>query len=200
MNLKSNKAKILFCGKERKFARCPNKTIKDFQEKVEKVQEDSKQLIEKQEEHNDKVAKLHKQYDRIERKIETIEDSEEPTDEELRLIRTLLDEQEQIDDDISELAEIAKGMQDELDKEGKTFSKKLDKEIANFASTILDGFKPEEYLEDADSVDNTLSIYLPEIYRMVMVGASQKEIDKKCKEIIIGDDSEFQGRRNRRNR
>ncbi|WP_409200634.1 hypothetical protein [Methanobrevibacter sp. DSM 116169] len=198
MSLEVFKTKIRFCGKDRKFQDCKNKTIKEYQERIEKIQEDAKPLTDEIESYDRDVERLNRKIDNIDKIIFALEDLEEPSDKDLRDIIKLTDKKENLEDTIDEIFEEVKNKEENYKVESKKLDDLLDKELATLASLVLKDIKFEDYFEEAEPNDKKIAMYLPMFYNMAVAGAKQKDIDKKYKEIILGDDNQFQDRRNRR--
>ena len=79
-----NARKINFCGKERKFKRCPNRTVKDFQKRIENIQEELEPLTDKNREFQFASQEINDEIETINKHIELLEKLDEPTDEEIR--------------------------------------------------------------------------------------------------------------------
>jgi len=175
--------KVEFCGKKRKFQRCPNKALKEYQKTIEDIQEKLVPLAERQRDFQFTVTELNDEIGSIDKHIELLEKLEDPTDEEIRecikLTRDRLDIQKKIhearkENDKQELAD--KEFYDKLEEE-------LKKSYGEFASLIFSDFTMED-LDDADSTDLTIAPRLGDLYRLATTGAKQKEIDKLYKQII----------------
>ena len=182
MVLKLNTA-IEFCGKKRKFKRCPNKTLKDFQKAVEDIQDKSQPLVEADRDIQFEIDELIEESNSIDKHIQLLEKLEEPSDEEIRdcieSTATKLDIQKNIHS--------LRKKQTETNKESIKLLQKYNDDLievyGSFASLIFNNFDEDE-MDEADAVDITVAQRLPELYRLSLTGASQKEMDKAFKEII----------------
>ena len=175
--------KVEFCGDERKFKRCPNSTLKDYQKTIEDIQEKLTPLAERTRDFQFKMKELEDEKESIDKHIELLEKLDDATDEEIRecisLTKTKLSLQKEIHDLVK--------ANDEAEKEDAKTYEDLDKELRNsygeFASKIFEDFNPSE-IEDADSTDLTIAPRLSELYRLATSGCKQKDIDKLYQKII----------------
>ena len=175
--------KVEFCGKSRKFQRCPNATLKDYQKHIEDIQEKLTPLLERERDFNFRMTELNEEIGSIDKHIELLEKLEDPSDSEIRecieLTKTRLGLQKQIHE--------ARVEKDKSDLDDKEFYETLDDELRNsygeFASKIFKDFDASE-IDEADSTDLTVAPRLGDIYRLANTGARQKEIDKLYKKII----------------
>lgn len=188
-----NARKINFCGKERKFKRCPNRTVRDFQKRIENIQEELEPLTDKNREFQFTSQELTDEIDSINKHIELLEKLEDPTDEEIRQSLELNQNKGRIQKELHKLInENAVSMRDE-----KGFFKEIDKKLmdtyAEFATLIFDKFEFEEFEEEADSTDLVIAPRLSELYRLCTSGAKQGEVDRVYRDIIKDNiESSFQ--------
>lgn len=182
MVLKLNQ-KVEFCGSERKFKRCPNKTLKDYQKTIDDMQNDITPLAERTREFQFRLTELEDEIASIDKHIELLEQLDDATDGEIRECISLTKDKIQLQKDIHQL----RRDNDEAEKEDREFYEDLDKKLrenyGEFASKIFEDFDPSE-IEEADSTDLTVAPRLSELYRLAMTGAKQKEIDKLYAKII----------------
>ena len=91
---------IEFCGEKRKFTRCPNKTLKDYQKTIDEMQDKLVPLAERSRDFQFKLTELNDEMSSIDKHIELLEKLEDATDEEIRecikLTKTKLDLQKEI--------------------------------------------------------------------------------------------------------
>ena len=182
MVLKMNTS-VEFCGAKRKFKRCPNKTLIEYQQTIEDIQKETVPLVERRRDFQFNITELNDEIESIDKHIELLEKLDEPNDEEIRecidLVKDKVELQKRIhnlrvENDNIELEEIDK--YNDLDK-------KLRENYGVLASLIFEDFKEDE-IDEADSTDLTLAPRLPEIYRLATTGAKQKDIDKAIQKII----------------
>ena len=182
MVLKLNQ-KVEFCGSERKFKRCPNKTLKDYQKTIDDMQNDITPLAERTRDFQFRLTELEDEIASIDKHIELLEQLDDATDDEIRECISLTKDKIQLQKDIHQL----RRDNDEAEKEDREFYEDLDKKLrenyGEFASKIFEDFDPSE-IEEADSTDLTVAPRLSELYRLAMTGAKQKEIDKLYAKII----------------
>lgn len=182
MVLKLNQ-KVEFCGKTRKFQRCANKELKDYQKTIEDIQEKLTPLAERTRDFQFKLTELTDEQESIDKHIELLEKLDDASDDEIRecidLTKQKLDLQKQIHS--------LRRENDEAEKEDREFYEQLDDDLracyGEFASKVFKEFDADE-IEEADSTDLTIAPRLGELYRLATSGASQKDIDKLYKKII----------------
>ena len=188
-----NARKINFCGKERKFKRCPNRTVKDFQKRIENIQEELEPLTDKNREFQFASQEINDEIETINKHIELLEKLDEPTDEEIRQSLDLNQSKVQLQKELHKLIN-----DNELSmRNEKDFFKDIDKKLmdtyAEFATLIFDKFEFEEFEEEADSTDLVIAPRLSELYRFCTSGAKQAEVDKVYRNIIKDNiESSFQ--------
>jgi len=182
MVLKLNQT-VEFCGEKRKFKRCPNKTLKDYQKTMEDIQDKLTPLAERSRDFQFQLTELNEEIDSIDKHIELLEKLDEPSDEEIRECISLTKEKTNLQREIHRL----RRENDELEKGDKEFYDELDTQMresyGEFASKIFDGFDPSE-IEEADSTDLLISPRLGDLYRLAMTGAKQKDVDKLYQKIV----------------
>lgn len=176
--------KVEFCGKERKFKRCPNKTLKDYRKSLEDIQERMMPLAEATRDFRFKINELEDEIGSINKHIELLEKLEDPTDSEIRECMDLTKEKTKLQKEIHEL----RVANDESEKENSKLYNELDEELKNsyceFAMVIFEDFSREEFDEEADSTDLTIAPRLDELYRLATTGVKQKDIDKLYQKIV----------------
>ena len=182
MVLKLNQ-KVEFCDKKRKFTRCPNKTLKDYQKNIEQIQMSLTPLAERTRDFQFQLTELEDEIESIDKHIELLERLEEPSDEEIRVCINLTKDKIALQKRIHEL----RRLNDEAEKEDMEFYEELDDKLREsygvFVSKIFEDFDPSE-IEEADSTDLTIAPRLGELYRLATSGGSQKDIDKLYQKIV----------------
>ena len=176
-------SKVEFCGKERKFQRCPNKTLKDYQKAIDDIQDKIVPLAERTRDFQFRLTELNDEIESIDKHIELLEKLEDATDEEIRVCISLTQSKIELQKRIHEL----RIENDEAEKEDRAFYEDLDVQLrqcyGEFASKIFEDFDPSE-IEEADQTDLTIAPRLSELYRLATTGVKQKEVDKLYKKII----------------
>lgn len=190
-----NARKINFCGKERKFKRCPNRTVKDFQKRIENIQEELEPITDKNREFQFASQEINDEIETINKHIELLEKLEEPTDEEIRQSLELNQSKVHLQKDLHKLID----ENEKSAREEKGFFKDIDKKLmdtyAEFATLVFDKFEFEEFEDEADSTDLVIAPRLGELYRLCTSGAKQSEVDKVYQSIIKDNiESSFQSR------
>ena len=174
---------VYFCGKDRKFQRCPNRTLVDYQKSIEDIQEELSPLAIRTRDYQFRITELEDEILSIDKHIELLEKLEDVNDDEIRECIDLTKKKIELQKQIHE----ARIENDKLELEDKKTYEDLDNKLrasyGKFASTIFKNFD-ESDMDDADSTDLTIAPRLSELYRLATVGSSQKDIDKAYKKII----------------
>ena len=182
MVLKMNTS-IEFCGEKRKFQRCPNSTLKDYQKTIEDIQDKLTPLAERTRDFQFKLTELEDEMSSIDKHIELLEKLDDASDEEIRECIQLTKTKLGLQKEIHEL----RVANDEAEKEDREFYEDLDQQLRNsygeFASKIFENFNPSE-IEEADATDLTVAPRLSELYRLSTTGCKQKDIDKLFAKIV----------------
>ena len=175
--------KVEFCGKERKFKRCPNKTLKDYQKSIEDIQDKLTPLAERTRDYQFKLTDLEDEMKAIDKHIELLEKLEDASDDEIRECIALTKDKIGLQKEIHQIRK----ENDDAELEDRKFYEDLDQELrksyGKFANAIFEDFNVDE-IEEADSTDLTIAPRLSEIYRLATTGVKQKEIDKAVQNII----------------
>ena len=176
--------KVEFCGKSRKFQRCPNKTLKDYQKSIEDIRDEMIPLAEIERDFNFQVDEVNEEISSIDKHIELLEKLEDPTDAEIRECMDLTREKTELQKKLHKI----RVEYDENSKETQKLYEKLDGKLnetyCKFAKAIFKDFTDEEFEEEADSTDLVIAPRLGELYRLATTGVKQKEIDKLYQKIV----------------
>ena len=176
--------KIYFCGKMRKFKRCPNKVLKNYQKSVEDYQNKLYPLAEQNRDFQFKMDEHLEELNIINTNMDLLNKLENPSDDEIReaigLNRDKLELQKKI--------HALRVEKDEADKKNKENYSSLNDELLEtydeFSTIIFEGFKEGEFVENADSVDFDVAPHLSSLYRLSLSGASQSELDEAYKKLL----------------
>ena len=175
---------VEFCGKSRKFKRCPNKTLKDYQKSLEDIQEKMMPLAEATRDYRFEIDELESEIGSINKHIELLEKLEDPTDDEIRECMNLAREKTSLQRKMHKV----RVANDEKEKENTQLYEELDDELRDsyceFAMAIFEDFSREEFDEEADSTDLVIAPRLGELYRLATTGVKQKDIDKLYQKIV----------------
>ena len=175
--------KVNFCGKERKFQRCANRTLKDYQKSIEAIQEKITPLAERTRDYQFRLTELEDEISSIDKHIELLEKLDDPNDDEIRECISLTKDKINLQKEIHTLRKL----NDEEELKDKKTYEELDDELrasyGEFASKIFENFDKSE-IEEADTTDLTIAPRLSEVYRLATTGVKQKEIDKAIQKII----------------
>lgn len=182
MAMKLN-SKIEFCGKERKFKRCPNKLLKDYQKSIEDMQEEMIPLAKRTRDFQFKITELEDEIGSIDKRIELLEKLDDASDKEIRDCMDLVSKKTDLQKEIHKLRKENDDAELKDNEVYKDLEDKLRESYATFAHEIFEDFDVDE-IDEADSTDLTIAPRLSEVYRLAMTGAKQKEIDKLYAKII----------------
>lgn len=176
MVLKLNQT-VEFCGKPRKFQRCPNKTLVDYRKSMDDIRERMLPLVEFERDAQFKLDELVEEVDSINKHIELLEKLDDPSDAEIRECIDLTKKRIQLQ---KEQHKLRVEFQNQT-LENKELYKQLDEELQNtyceFATIVFKDFTKEEF-EEADDTDLVIAPQLGDLYRLATTGAKQKEVDK----------------------
>ena len=175
--------KVEFCGKTRKFQRCANKELKDYQKSIEDIQNKLTPLAERNRDFQFRLTELEDEISSIDKHIELLEKLEDATDEEIRECIKLTKDKTDLQKQIHQLRK----ENDDADLEDRKTYEDLDEQLresyGEFASKIFENFDKEE-IEEADPTDLTIAPNLSQIYRLATTGAKQKDIDKAVLQLM----------------
>ena len=175
--------RVEFCGEERKFQRCANKELKDYQKTIEDIQEKITPLAERTRDFQFELTELEDEIASIDKHIELLEKLDDATDEEIRECISLTKEKTKLQKSIHQLRKA----NDDVEKENRQFYEELDEQLrasyGEFASKVFENFDKDE-IEEADATDLTLAPRLGEVHRLATTGCKQKDIDKAVQKII----------------
>lgn len=175
--------KVEFCGAKRKFQRCPNNTLVEYQKLMEDLQEETIPLANQERDFEFKLTELTEEQDAIDKHIELLEKLEDPSDDEIRecivLTKDKLKLQKEVHEVRKEVEEFQRGNKEFFDM----YANKLKEAYGEFASVIFKDFDKSD-IENADSTDLTIAPRLGELYRLATTGAKQKDIDKLFAKIV----------------
>ena len=175
--------KVEFCGKERKFQRCANKELKDYQKTIEDIQDKLTPLAERTRDYQFRLTELNDEMDAIDMHIQLLERLEDPSDDEIRECINLTKDKVKLQKDIHEL----RIQNDEAEKQDREFYEELDNKLresyGEFASKIFKDFDASE-IDEADSTDLTIAPRLGDLYRLATTGCKQKKIDELYQKIV----------------
>ena len=182
MVLKMNQS-VEFCGKTRKFQRCANKELKDYQKSIEDIQDKITPLAERTRDFQFSIRELEDEKESIDKHIELLEQLDDASDDEIRECIALTKQKLSLQKEIHQL----RRDNDEAEKKDAELYEDLDEELREnyglFASKIFKDFDVDE-IDEADSTDLTIAPRLGELYRLATTGAKQKDIDKLYQKIV----------------
>ena len=182
MVLKMNTT-VEFCGKPRKFQRCPNRTLVEYRKSMDDIRERMIPLVEHERDAQFKLDEIVEEIDSINKHIELLEKLDDPSDAEIRecieLTKKRIElqkEQHSLRVEFQNKTKKDKELYEELDEE-------LRESYSEFASIIFKDFDKSEF-EEADDTDLIIAPQLGDLYRLATTGAKQKEVDKLYKDLV----------------
>ena len=135
---------IEFCGEKRKFTRCPNKTLKNYQKTIEEIQDEITPLAKRTRDFQFKLTELEDEIESIDKHIELLEKLEDPNDDEIRECIELTKSKIALQKEIHEL----RVANDEAELEDRQFYEDLDEKLrmnyGEFASKIFENFDKDK--------------------------------------------------------
>lgn len=177
-------AKIYFCGKERTFKRCPNKTLKNYQKKVEEYQNKLYPLAEGNRDFQMLIDELTNEIVIIDENISLLRKLTNPTDEEIRETMKLNNKKLKLQKRINK----ARVENDDKSLKNRSKYEEISKDIEEtydeFATKVFKDYNQGEFMEEADSVDYDIAPHLAELYRLSLAGCKQEEIDDIYKKFL----------------
>ena len=175
--------KVEFCGKVRKFKRCPNRTLKDYQKSIEDIQDKVMPIAKRLRDYQFEIDELQNELSSLEEYIEVVKNFDNASDDEVREMLGLIKDKTNLQKSIHTLIK----EQDDFRLENEKFYTGLEDELrgsyGEFASVIFEDFDAGE-IDEADSTDLIIAPRLSELYRLTTTGASQKEVDELYQKII----------------
>lgn len=172
---------IEICGKSLYFKRCPNKVIKQYDEKIRDKAKSIEPLQKEIERKEDRIEMLEKRLSNNQKRVDIISMKEYPSDEELDEADALLQKQEAIFDELA----IAKEEADDFAKENMDAYDKIEEEMNNLlgekVEAMLEGITKEEFVEDHDIVDLRIATNLSKYYELCIIGERPKKIQEEIK-------------------
>ena len=139
--------KVEFCGSERKFQRCANRELKDYQKTIEDIQDKLTPLAERTRDFNFQLNELNDELNIIDKHIELLDKLDDATDDEIRESMKLNKDKIELQKKIHEL----RVSNDEAEKEDRSFYEELDNELrksyGEFASKIFSNFEVDDIEE-----------------------------------------------------
>lgn len=174
---------VQFCGKPRKFKRCPNKTLVDYRKAMDDIRERMIPLVEHERDAQFELDEIVEEIDSINKHIELLEKLDDPSDNEIRECIDLTKKRIELQ---KQQHELRVKFQDKT-KDDKELYEQLNDELeenyCNFATMIFSNFEESEF-EEADDTDLVIAPQLGDLYRLATTGAKQKEIDKLFKDLV----------------
>lgn len=197
--MRLSKKAIEFCGKERHFKRCPNKTLKGVLKGVEGIQKDMETSLDGVRKDVEKVEELRKEATLLFNDIEISRDGDRLIKDEKELEKRVL-QREKDNEKALKLIKQAEKIEakiekksDEIDAKIKEIDGKLITEYGKVCEQLLEPFTAEEFEEEHDSVDMVIAKNLPMFYDLYMTNVADNKIENKLKQLIEAEHSESTG-------
>lgn len=173
---------ISVCGEEYFFKRCPNETLKKFDEELEAKIKEIQPLTDESDLLNNEGDKIDRQIESKERRIRLLEEKgdEEDIDDILKLqddLDKLLDKKDKHLQNVREFNKENENAVGDLEKE-------LDEIMARKMEAVLDGLSAKDFLEKSDAIDNRIAANISKYYEMCMVGERESKIQNEIREDI----------------
>ena len=173
---------ISICDGEYFFKRCPNETLKKFDEEMEANIKEIEPLTDDSELLNREGEKIDKQIESKERRIRLLEEKGNEED-----IDKILDLQDDLDKLLEKQEKHLANVR-EFNKENENVTKSLDDDLndimARKVEAVLDGITAKEFLEKADAIDYRIAANISKYYEMCMVGERESKIQNEIKEDV----------------
>lgn len=176
-------AKVQFCGKARKFQRCPNKALIDYRQSMDDIRDEMIPLAETQRDAQFKLDELSEEIDSINKQVELLEKLDDPSDDEIRecmdLTRKKISLQKEIHKVRVEFSELDKGNKDLY----QDLDDRLNETYCKFAKLIFKDFTDADF-DEVDDTDLLIAPRLDDLYKLACTGAKQKDVDKFYQKIV----------------
>lgn len=172
--VKLSKNEIEFCGKMRRFKRCPNRVLRDSNKGVEALQKEAterrdeivQKISEAQEKRQEAVQLLGLTY-----KDDTIlEKNQKKADK-------LVKEAKKIEAKVDELS-------DTINEELSDFDERMAEAYDKVCQTLLEPMEPGEFIKNYDTIDLIIAKNLGLFYDLYMSGTAQAKIDMRLRQLI----------------
>jgi len=172
--VKLSKSSIEFCGKQRRFKRCPTRVLRDSNKDVEALQKyarDKRQLI------MDKVNEAGKKRQEAVQLYGLAYKDDSLLEKNQRKADKLVKEAEKIESELEELS-------DKIEIELGDFDERMDEAYDKVCVTLLEPMEPGEFVEAHDNIDMIIAKNLGMFYDLYMSGTSQAKIDLRLRQLI----------------
>ena len=156
--------KVYFCGEERKFQRCANKTLKDYQKSIEDIQEKLTPLAEATRDYQFKLTELEDEIKSIDKHIELLEKLDDANDDEIRECISLTKDKIKLQKEIHTLRKA----NDDVELEASVEEEPALEEIVegdsgqshvlkddSVTSVLVGASKPQQILDNIKAIENT---------------------------------------------
>lgn len=173
---------IPLCDKEYYFKRCSNKTLKAFDEEIEAKIKEIEPITKKSDDLNRRVDQIDKQIESKERRIRLLD--EKGDDSDIDTILSLQDDLDSLLDDKDDLLTEIRQFNEENEDIGNKLDKELTAIMARKVEAIVDGLTAQEFIENADSIDQRIAANISKYYEMCMVGERASKIQNEIKEDV----------------
>lgn len=190
MSKEFTQTKIALCGSEYEFKRCPNNTLREYDEKIEKRIEEIKPETTESNRLNDKTERLNNQIKSMTSRINLIESKEELSDEEIDKAMGYHDDLDKLYKQLEQHQKDIQKFNEETEGLGKSLAEDVNRIIAEKMEAVLDGMTADFFSDNADAIDWHIAENISKYYEMCMIG----ERESKIKQEIKDDCAEFRKR------
>ena len=173
---------IGICGGEYYFNRCSNKTLKQFDEEMEKKIKEIEPLTKQSDLLNSKRDKIDKQIESKERRINLLE--ERGNEEDIDTILKLQDDLDKLLDDKDKVLKEIEKFNEDNENAGEKLDQELNEILAKKVEALLDGITAKEFLEEADAIDFRIATNISKYYEMCMIGERESKIQNEIREDV----------------
>lgn len=178
--------KIRLCDEEHYFKRCSNKTLREFDERIEQKFKEAEPITKESTALNDKKDRLDSKIDSMKRRIDLMERKEDLSDEEIDKVMEYHDKLDEYYEELEEHLEKIRLFNEEHEGFGNEITDDINRIMAEKVEAVVDGITADEFLEKADAIDIHIADNISKYYEMCMIGERaskiQQEIRDDCEE------------------
>ena len=182
--VKLSKTEIEFCGKQRKFKRCPNRVLRDSNKDVEALQ---KEAMDKRDVLVKKVAEAQEKRQEAVRLLGLTYEDDSLLEKNQKKADKLIKEAKKIESEVEELG-------DKLTEELADFDERLEQAYDKVCLTLIEPMEPGEFTETHDNIDMIIAKNLGLFYDLYMSNTSQAKIDLRLRQLIDAEHDNQIGR------
>lgn len=184
--MRFGKDSVEICGELRRYKRVSKGEIKNHQENVEKLFEDTKPLIEESEKLLKKYQEAVSELADLEEMIQVMKSKKNPSDKELDKIIALIGERKEHRNFINELGSEMEEFNKVNESKIQDVLDEVPANLAKLASKLVD-ISPDEFLEKYTDDDELMVKHLAYFKQMSDSGKSTKDMEKLWMDIVDND-------------